>query len=93
MNVHPLSDPNNLFPKVLTLGLGDWITVTRTAPGGGTGYSQQAIIEWIEHTITPGGDWHTIYRLSPADSVAHWVLADSRARPTWHHHLSVLLMK
>ena len=34
ITIHPLSDPANLFPMVLGLGLGDRVTVTRVGMGG-----------------------------------------------------------
>ena len=70
------ADPGNLFPLVLGLEIGDRITVKRTPAGGGSTFTQDAIIERIEHTI--GVDsWHTVLSLFAAETSQYLVLDDA----------------
>jgi len=64
-----------LWLQVLTLGIGDRITIKRTPAAMGT---QIALDQWIEavtHRITPG-DWTTTYVGSPVETPTYCVLDD-----------------
>ena len=57
------SNPQVAFPAVLSLDIGDVVTVTRR-PVGGAPVSETGIIERVKHSIGPG-KWETTYQLSP----------------------------
>lgn len=71
--LEPRKDPNNLFPHALGRELTDRVTVKYTPQGVGTVFSQDAIIEGIEHEFGPKM-WRTTWSLSPADTLAYWQL-------------------
>lgn len=66
LTVNPRTDPPNLFPHVLGLGLGDRISVTRRPPGGGTPVSVEQFIRGISHEFSPE-QWITKWTLQSAD--------------------------
>ena len=76
--VHPQKDGANLWPVVLSLDLGDVVTVNYIPPAGDT-YNQQVVIDHISHVIT-AGDWICHYRchpLSTFETQDYWVLGTS----------------
>ena len=74
IQINPHDDPTNLFPQVLGRQLLDRVTVTRTAPGGGTAWSQQANIIAVAHAIDPTAGWQTTWTLSPYEAVPFLIL-------------------
>lgn len=76
VHVRGQDDAAVLFPQVLTRDLRERITFIRTFMGQGATFTQQVLIEGIEHEITED-DWHTYYALTPADTLAYWILGTS----------------
>jgi len=76
IRVKPNADPGNIFPKVLGLEIGDRITIKRTPAGGGSTFTQDAIIEGIAHDVTVD-DWTTTYSLFAAEVGSYLVLDDA----------------
>lgn len=56
-------NPQVAFPAVLSLDIGDVVTVTRR-PVGGAAISETGVIERVKHSVGPG-KWTTTYQLSP----------------------------
>ena len=77
IQVNPHDDPTNLFPQVLGRQLLDRITVTRTPPGGGTAWTQQANIIAVAHAIDPTAGWQTTWTLSPYEAIPFLILDDA----------------
>lgn len=55
------------WPLILTLGVGDRITIVRTPPGGGSAISIDALIEGVAHDFDRER-WTTTYQLSQAET-------------------------
>ncbi len=76
--VYPQKDPANLWPIVLSLELGDVVTINLIPPAGDT-YNEEVVIDHISHDIEPGL-WTVSYRchpLSTFETQAYWVLDTS----------------
>lgn len=74
LRLDPFGDPNVLWPQILGRELADPITV-RVRPAGSAMLEQQSWIEGIDHEWSAaGGDWVTIWRLSPIDQNPGWLL-------------------
>jgi concanavalin A-like lectin/glucanase superfamily protein len=66
LRIEPRRDPANLFPMVLSLELGDQITVRRRPQGIGSAIDQTVRIEGISHTISASTKtWSTTLQVSP----------------------------
>lgn len=65
VTVRPRSDPDILFPVVMTRDLGDTINVEVTPQGVGGPFTQKSVIQRVEHTIGPLS-WETRWTVSPA---------------------------
>lgn len=79
ITICPQMAPATLWPAVLTLELGDRITVVRHPPGGSSTFSQEYIVEGIEHDYDRDNPWTVTLRLSPAETLRYWILGDA----TW----------
>ncbi len=67
---------SDLWLLVLTLGIGDRITVMYTPPGGGDPDTRDMHIEALNVTVGPATSASVTYRLSPAAQVIGWVADD-----------------
>lgn len=74
----PQMAPATLWPAVLTLEIGDRITVVRH-PRNSSTFSQEYIVEGIEHDYDRDSPWTVTLRLTPADTLRYWILGDA----TW----------
>ena len=63
LTVEAATSPQVAFPAVLSIDIGDVVTVTRR-PVGGAVISETGIVERVKHSIGPG-KWTTTYQLSP----------------------------
>ena len=63
LTIEAAPNPQVAFPVVLSLDIGDVVSVVRR-PVGGAVISQIGIIERVKHSIGPG-KWTTTYQLSP----------------------------
>ena len=63
LTIEAAPNPQVAFPVVLSLDIGDVVSVVRR-PVGGAVISQAGIIERVKHSIGPG-KWTTTYQLSP----------------------------
>lgn len=59
-------DPTTMFPVVLSLDIGDRVTVKRTPQGGGARISRDCFINGIQHSAT-SRRWVTTYTLDDAE--------------------------
>ncbi len=71
------SQDSALWVQLLTRDIGDRVTIKRRPPGGGSVISILAIIEGIEHQVTPFTQWTTTWKLAPADPNSYWILGTS----------------
>lgn len=73
INLHSQDSPSTLLPQMLGRELWDRVTV-KHRPRTTTGYtfSQESIIERIEHRYSPG-EWVTNFALSIADATQYWL--------------------
>lgn len=76
ITVEPQTDPTTMFPAVLSLELGDWVTIRRRPQGVGSMIEQVAIIQGIEHRITPKR-WTTKFFLDSARTAPFLILDDA----------------
>lgn len=72
MQLKPLNDPY-LWQQVIWREIGDRVTVKKTPPGGGAIIESDVLIEGIEHSIEPGGNWTTTWKLSQEAAQAFWI--------------------
>jgi hypothetical protein len=63
LTIEAATNPQVAFPAVLSIDIGDVVTVTRR-PVGGAVISELGIVERVKHSIGPG-KWTTTYQLSP----------------------------
>jgi hypothetical protein len=75
VTMFPTAD-TGLFEHALGLDLLSRVTVEREAQPSGFAWSQESLIQGIEHRITPAA-WHTAWWLSPADANDYLVLDDA----------------
>ncbi len=78
-DVHPHSDPSNLWPEVLGRELLELVTVKVNPPGAGDNLNQIVAIQSIQHSVTPG-TWvvtYTCHQLSVFETTDYWVLGTS----------------
>ncbi len=83
-DVHPHSDPTNLWPEVLGRELLELVTVKVNPPGAGDTLDQVVAIESVQHSVTPG-TWVTTYTclpLSAFETQDYWVLGTSLLNTT-----------
>jgi hypothetical protein len=74
MDIYPMRDPDNLFPKVLSYDISTRITLRLNQASIDQGYH----IEGINHQYdTNKGAWVTQWQLSDADTQTYWVLGTS----------------
>lgn len=72
VTIKPKGDPSTLFPLLLALELGDWITVEETPQDVGATTVHTAVVEGISLNWAPK-DWTFTLSLSPADTRAYWL--------------------
>jgi hypothetical protein len=70
-------DDAAMWQQILTLGIGDRITVLASPPGGGAPDDRDMFIEAVAVDIGPGVNAQVVYRLSPGNQVKGWVLGDA----------------
>jgi hypothetical protein len=68
LEIRPRRDPTNLFPLVLGQDIGYRETVKRRPQNVGAVLSYAVLVEGIEHSVTPKGEWVTRWYLSSLDS-------------------------
>lgn len=72
----PMSDPAVLFPAALGLDVLSRVQlIRRPLDGASSVFTQEALIEGIDHTFT-NGSWATTWRLSPTDASASFFTLD-----------------
>lgn len=69
---------DNLWSQILGRELWDRITVNRR-PQGGTVFSQDYLIEGMQHSIKPGQTWETVWQLTMVDPTAYWLVCGDAA--------------
>lgn len=76
--LRPLAQTSST-PTILGLDVLSRITVNRhNSPGGGTDFTQTAIIEKITEDVdAETGDWLLTFGVSPTDARTYWLLGDS----------------
>ena len=74
MIVEPIAT-SELWVWVLSLELGDRVTVRETPPGGPLRV-KDVHIESIQHELLAPSQWRTTFQLSPAAQTASWILDD-----------------
>lgn len=71
------ANPAAIYPQMLTRELADTVTAIRRPPGGGLAIVQPSTIQGINTSYSAeGGEWSTIWRLSPTDTSNYWLLGD-----------------
>jgi hypothetical protein len=78
-DVHPHSDPTNLWPEVLGRELLDLVTVKVNPPGAGDNLNQIVAVESVQQSVTPGA-WvvtYTCQPLSTFETADYWILGTS----------------
>jgi hypothetical protein len=73
--VNPRRDPDNLYPQVLGLAIGDRITVVVRPPGGGAAISRDVFVRGMAHTFAPA-KWSTTLTLQSATKYSFMVADD-----------------
>lgn len=71
------STVTDAWPHALGRKLLDRVTFKRRPVGGGPVFTQEALIEGIEHEIDPGRLWKTTWHLEAADTRTYWTLGTS----------------
>lgn len=75
LTIMPQGDPTTLFPILLALELGDWITVEETPQNVGSAITHTAVVEGISLDWSPK-NWVFNLNLSPADTRSFWLLGE-----------------
>lgn len=72
--INPNADVVNLYPQVITREIGERIAIKRRPQSVGSVMSFENVIEGIDHDITVGKSWTTVWALSPAETQAYLIL-------------------